>query len=64
VQAAVRAVDAADALGGGSAIYEGSSLQRRFRDIHTLTQHFLVAPATMELSGRALFGLEMQPGFL
>jgi hypothetical protein len=32
--------------------------------VHTLTQHFLVAPATIELSGRALFGLEVEPGFL
>ena len=64
VEGAVRAVDAAYSLGGGSAIYETSRLQRRFRDIHTLTQHFLVAPATIELSGRALFGLAMEPGFL
>ncbi len=64
VNASICAVDAAYGLGGGSAIYESSTLQRRFRDIHTLTQHFLVAPATLELAGRALFGLEMQPGFL
>ena len=64
VEGAVRAVDAAYGLGGGSAIYESSGLQRRFRDIHTLTQHFLIAPATVELAGRALFGLEMEPGFL
>jgi alkylation response protein AidB-like acyl-CoA dehydrogenase len=64
VEGAVRAVDTAYALGGASAIYESSSLQRRFRDIHAMTQHFLVAPATIELSGRALLGLEMEPGFL
>src|SRR3954451_17621344 len=43
-------------LGGGSAIYESSPLQRRFRDAHTATQHLLVAPATWELTGRLLLG--------
>jgi alkylation response protein AidB-like acyl-CoA dehydrogenase len=64
VQASVQAVDGAYNLGGGSAIYETSGLQRRFRDIHTLTQHFLIAPATFETAGRALFGLPMPPGSL
>jgi alkylation response protein AidB-like acyl-CoA dehydrogenase len=44
-------------LGGGSAIYEDSPLQRRFRDAHTATAHFQVNPATWELSGRLLLGL-------
>jgi alkylation response protein AidB-like acyl-CoA dehydrogenase len=41
-------------LGGGSAIYDGSPLQRRFRDAHTATAHFQVNPATWELTGRLL----------
>jgi alkylation response protein AidB-like acyl-CoA dehydrogenase len=41
-------------LGGGSAIYEGSPLQRRFRDAHTATAHFQVNAATWELTGRLL----------
>jgi alkylation response protein AidB-like acyl-CoA dehydrogenase len=44
-------------LGGGSAIYETSPLQRRFRDANVATQHMLVAPATWELTGRLLLGL-------
>ncbi|MEV0073828.1 acyl-CoA dehydrogenase family protein [Amycolatopsis sp. NPDC050768] len=44
-------------LGGGSAIYETSPLQRRFRDAHTATAHFQVNPATFELTGRLLLGL-------
>jgi alkylation response protein AidB-like acyl-CoA dehydrogenase len=44
-------------LGGGTAIYEDSPLQRRFRDAHAATAHFQVNPATWELSGRLLLGL-------
>jgi indole-3-acetate monooxygenase len=44
-------------LGGGSAIYESSPLQRRFRDAHTATAHFQVSLPTWELMGRVLLGL-------
>lgn len=52
------AVDSMYELGGGSAIYESSPLQRRLRDIHVATQHMLVGPATWELAGRVLLGQE------
>jgi alkylation response protein AidB-like acyl-CoA dehydrogenase len=58
VEASASAVDEAYRLGGGSAIYESSPLQRRFRDIHAATQHMLVSPATWELAGRSLLGLD------
>ncbi|MGZ4179642.1 MAG: acyl-CoA dehydrogenase family protein [Solirubrobacteraceae bacterium] len=41
-------------LGGSSAIYDDSPLQRRFRDAHAATAHFQVNAATWELCGRLL----------
>ena len=45
-------------LAGGSAIYEGVTLQRRWRDAVVAGQHMLVAPPTLELTGRLLLGIE------
>ena len=44
-------------LGGGTAIYEDSPLQRRFRDAYAATAHFQVNPAIWELTGRLLLGV-------
>ncbi len=41
-------------LGGGTAIYDDSPLQRRFRDAHTATAHFQVNESSRELQGRIL----------
>jgi len=54
----VRAIDAMFTAGGGSSIYQQSTLQRHFRDIHTATQHVMVAPSTMKVIGRVLMGVE------
>jgi indole-3-acetate monooxygenase len=43
-------------LAGGSAIYDGAPLQRRFRDAFTATAHFQVNLASRELPGRILLG--------
>lgn len=45
-------------LGGGSAVYENSRLQRHFRDINVAKSHIMVAPSTFETIGRLLFGLD------
>jgi alkylation response protein AidB-like acyl-CoA dehydrogenase len=51
-------------LGGGTSVYHRSPLQRVFRDVHVATQHMMVSPATFELTGRLLFGLETDIGQL
>jgi alkylation response protein AidB-like acyl-CoA dehydrogenase len=56
--ASARAVDVAYTAGGGTAVYAESPLQRAFRDIHVVTQHMMVAPATWELAGRVLLGVD------
>ncbi len=58
-QTSVAAVDAAHRLGGAGALYRRSPLERRLRDVHTAAQHMIVAPATLELTGRVLLGLEL-----
>jgi alkylation response protein AidB-like acyl-CoA dehydrogenase len=51
-------------LGGGTAIYDDSPLQRRFRDAHTATAHFQVNEASRELPGRILLGLPADAAML
>jgi len=53
---AARTVDAAYGLAGGSSLYDSSPLQRRMRDIHTLTQHAVTGRASYEFMGSVLVG--------
>lgn len=53
-----RAVDLAYHLGGGSSVFLANPLQRCFRDVHTATQHLMVAPRIMETAGKLLLGVE------
>jgi len=53
-----RAIDMAYTLGGGTALYETSVLQRCLRDAHAATQHIMLAPGNYEPLGRMLFGLQ------
>ncbi|MEM7411818.1 MAG: acyl-CoA dehydrogenase family protein [Myxococcota bacterium] len=56
-RASAEAVDRMYHLAGGSSVYRTSPLQRIFRDVHVATQHMMVSPATLELTGRLLLGL-------
>ncbi|HWE14012.1 MAG TPA: acyl-CoA dehydrogenase family protein [Solirubrobacteraceae bacterium] len=51
-------------LAGGTAIYDDSPLQRRFRDAHTATAHFQVNEASRELPGRILLDLPADASLL
>jgi alkylation response protein AidB-like acyl-CoA dehydrogenase len=58
VAAAAEVVDAAYGAGGGSSIRSENPLQRRWRDVHALTQHFLVKPDVFTAVGTVLTGQE------
>jgi alkylation response protein AidB-like acyl-CoA dehydrogenase len=57
VRSAAHAVDQMYAAGGSTANYKSSPLQRCFRDMHALTQHFATNPQSVENAGRILSGL-------
>jgi indole-3-acetate monooxygenase len=50
----VRIVDACFSLGGGSAVYDTSPLQRRMRDLHVAAQHAAVHPRIYAAAGKLL----------
>ena len=56
---AVAVVDFAYHAGGGGSLYADSPLQRRLRDVHAITQHFLVKPDTLTTAGAVLAGQDI-----
>lgn len=61
---AAKVVDLMYTAGGGTSVYATSPLQRFFRDIHVVTQHMMVAPATYELAGRLFLGIDTDTSLL
>ena len=61
---AAKVVDLMYNAGGGTSIYATSPLQRLFRDIHVVTQHMMVAPPTLELTGRLFLGIDTDTSML
>jgi alkylation response protein AidB-like acyl-CoA dehydrogenase len=57
---AAAVVDAAYRAGGGSSLYDDCPLQRRLRDVHAITQHFVVKPGTLATAGAVLAGQELE----
>jgi alkylation response protein AidB-like acyl-CoA dehydrogenase len=55
-ETAARVVDVCYTAGGGCALYEKSPLQRRLRDIHTLTQHASVQENVFTTAGAEKLG--------
>jgi alkylation response protein AidB-like acyl-CoA dehydrogenase len=56
---AAAAVGAAYRAGGGTSIYADCPLQRRLRDVHATTQHFLVKRDTLTTAGAVLAGRDI-----
>jgi alkylation response protein AidB-like acyl-CoA dehydrogenase len=55
---AVKAIDGAFSLGGGSAIHESCPLQQCLRDVRAAAAHHILAPQNYELVGQVVLGLE------
>jgi len=64
IHGAAGATDTAYQAAGATAIFESNPFERRFRDVHAVTQQIQARPAHFETVGRFLLGLEPEPGFL
>jgi indole-3-acetate monooxygenase len=62
VHTAVRVVETMYRLGGSTAIYSTSVLDRCFRDVNTAAADIVVAPRMVEAAGQVLLGLDPPPG--
>jgi indole-3-acetate monooxygenase len=51
-------------LAGGAGVFLADPLNRRLADAQTMTAHIMTAPATYELTGRALLGVPVSTGEL
>ncbi len=58
---AVEVVEAAYRAGGASSVFADCPLQRRLRDVHAMTQHFLVKQDTLTTAGAILAGQDVDP---
>jgi alkylation response protein AidB-like acyl-CoA dehydrogenase len=56
-----KVVDFAYTQAGSASVYDGSSLQRRLRDIHTATQHVAATSEGYRTLGAALVGADLSP---
>jgi alkylation response protein AidB-like acyl-CoA dehydrogenase len=64
MQRSADVVDAAYRLAGTTAIYTDKAFERRFRDMHAVTQHIQARDDHYERVGRYLLGLEPDRGWL
>ena len=64
IHQAKQVVDTVHHAAGSSAIFTSSAFERRFRDIHTVTQQLQGRQAHFETVGRYLLGLEPDQAFL
>ena len=64
MQRAAEVVDLAYKQAGIDAIFERNAFERRFRDMHAITQHIQARDDHFEKVGQYLTGLEPEPGWL
>ncbi len=64
IHQAKQVVDTVHHAAGSSAIFTSSAFERRFRDVHTVTQQLQGRQAHLETVGRFLLGLEPDTTFL
>jgi alkylation response protein AidB-like acyl-CoA dehydrogenase len=55
---AAQAVDLIHDVSGMDAVMTGSIIERAWRDVHTITQHVLLAPNRYDIAGRVFLGLD------
>jgi alkylation response protein AidB-like acyl-CoA dehydrogenase len=60
IQAATEVADHAYKAAGTDAIFLGTAFERRFRDMHTLTQQIQARTAHFEAVGQVLLGLDVE----
>jgi hypothetical protein len=51
-------------MAGTTAIFEGSAIERRFRDAHTISQHLQGRIGHLETVGKHLLGVEYEVRFV
>ncbi len=64
IQCAIEAADWTYRAAGTDAIFAGSAFERRFRDIHTVSQQIQARMANFEAVGRIMMGIEPETPFL
>jgi indole-3-acetate monooxygenase len=64
IQQAIAVADFTYKAAGTDAIFPGTPFERRFRDIHTLSQQVQSRDAHFEAVGRVLLGIEPEGAFL
>ena len=63
IRRAAEVVDICYNLCGSSAIFASNPIQRRFQDIHVVTQHIQGRPTHYETAGQFFLGLEPEGSF-
>ena len=63
IRKAAEVVDISYNLCGSSAIFASNPIQRRFQDIHVITQHIQGNPSNYETAGQFFLGLEPEGSF-